>query len=287
MVLYAQLSFNLIFKKKTVWPLTPPQGSSLCVRSDYVLACCCIRDSISFDLQHDHFLKRLQFDLWSHPRVGGGGGGCLQTFATMLLHSWFHLIWYAAWPCSEKVEFRPFEPGRVGGLQANIWIFATMLLHASFPLILYTTWPCSEKNDFCPFDPAPDGRSRGGGIKPVKPVSCWTRSCITPTHPSSVSITSLEKRVHHDQLPAVLYLHFFKTFGSGHYSSMVQRVASGSLQACFYSHWRSSHYAGTYVRNKNSNIQGRSPNVVKVIFHTKGTALKGKNSLPLGANSFL
>ena len=33
-------------------------------------------------------------------------------------------------------------------------------------------------------------------------------------------------------------------------------------------HWPSSHYAVTHVRNKNSNIQGRSPNVVKVIFHT-------------------
>ena len=33
-------------------------------------------------------------------------------------------------------------------------------------------------------------------------------------------------------------------------------------------HWRSSHYAVTHIRNKNSNFQGRSPNVVKVIFHT-------------------
>ena len=33
-------------------------------------------------------------------------------------------------------------------------------------------------------------------------------------------------------------------------------------------HWRSSHYAVTHMGNKNSNIQGRSPNVVKVIFHT-------------------
>ena len=33
-------------------------------------------------------------------------------------------------------------------------------------------------------------------------------------------------------------------------------------------HGRSSHYAVTHMRNKNSNIQGRSPNVVKMIFHT-------------------
>ena len=34
-----------------------------------------------------------------------------------------------------------------------------------------------------------------------------------------------------------------------------------------YMHWSSFHYAHTHMRNKNSNIQGRSPNVVKVIFH--------------------
>ena len=52
-------------------------------------------------------------------------------------------------------------------------------------------------------------------------------------------------------------------------------------------YWRSSHYAVTRVRNKNSKIQGRSPNVVKVINHTIKTTLKGNNLLPLGANSFL
>ena len=46
-------------------------------------------------------------------------------------------------------------------------------------------------------------------------------------------------------------------------------------------HWRSSYYAFTHVRNKNRNIQWRSPYVVKVIYHTHGTALNGKNSLPL------
>ena len=32
-------------------------------------------------------------------------------------------------------------------------------------------------------------------------------------------------------------------------------------------HWRSSHNAVTHVGNTNSNIEGRSPYVVKVIFH--------------------
>ena len=39
----------------------------------------------------------------------------------------------------------------------------------------------------------------------------------------------------------------------------------------------------THVRNKDSKIQGRSLNVIKVIFHTIKNA---HNSLPLGANSF-
>ena len=34
-----------------------------------------------------------------------------------------------------------------------------------------------------------------------------------------------------------------------------------------YNHWRSSHYAIMHVRHKNSNIQGRSPNVV---YHKEG-----------------
>ena len=40
------------------------------------------------------------------------------------------------------------------------------------------------------------------------------------------------------------------------------------LDNTYVSYWRSSHNAVTHVLNKNSNIQGRSPNVVKVIFHT-------------------
>ena len=45
--------------------------------------------------------------VWPHPRVRGSAD---KIFATMLLHVLFPLIWYATWPCSEKVEFWPFEP---------------------------------------------------------------------------------------------------------------------------------------------------------------------------------
>ena len=43
-------------------------------------------------------------------------------------------------------------------------------------------------------------------------------------------------------------------------------------------HWRSYHYAVMHMRNKNSNIQGRSPSVVKVFTIAKGTALKETKS---------
>ena len=33
-------------------------------------------------------------------------------------------------------------------------------------------------------------------------------------------------------------------------------------------HWRSPHYPMMLVGNKKGNLQGRSPNEVKVIFHT-------------------
>ena len=43
-----------------------------------------------------------------------------------------------------------------------------------------------------------------------------------------------------------------------------------------YIQWRSSHYVVTVVRNKNGNIQGRSHNVVIVIFHTIRNCSKRK-----------
>ena len=51
-------------------------------------------------------------------------------------------------------------------------------------------------------------------------------------------------------------------------------------------HWRSSHYAVTHVRNKNSNIHGRSLNVVIVIFHPKRNCSKRKELTPCGSKFF-
>ena len=45
----------------------------------YLVPCCCNRDSLKFDLQNDHVLKKWNFDLLTPcPRSGGWGGVCGQ-----------------------------------------------------------------------------------------------------------------------------------------------------------------------------------------------------------------
>ena len=57
-----------------------------------------------------------------------------------------------------------------------------------------------------------------------------------------------------------------KVFIDENYS--FQKPVSAGVPQKFVHHWCSPpHYAVTHVRNENSNNQGRSPNVVKVIFH--------------------
>ena len=78
----------------------------------------------------------------------GERGAAGKIVATMLLHSWFPLIWYATWSCSAKVKFDllTLVSGEGGGAAGKI--FATMLLHSWLSLILYAIWPCSEKVEF-------------------------------------------------------------------------------------------------------------------------------------------
>ena len=77
-----------------------------------------------------------------------------KIFATMLLHSWFHLTWYTTWLCSEKVEFCHFDSngwgGGGGGSRQNIWYLAAAF---QFPWIWYALWTCSEKVELWPCDP--------------------------------------------------------------------------------------------------------------------------------------
>ena len=46
-----------------------------------MLPCCCIRDFISFDMYHDHAMKKLNFDLLtSSPGSGGMFEGLLTRY---------------------------------------------------------------------------------------------------------------------------------------------------------------------------------------------------------------
>ena len=73
------LIFNMTtFRKKNVMTFDPTPGVGLCVKTEYMLACCCICHSLKSDMQHDHVLKILNFDLWTPPP-----GSMNIIFATM------------------------------------------------------------------------------------------------------------------------------------------------------------------------------------------------------------
>ena len=66
--------------------------------------------------------KSLILTFWPQKQgqwVGEGSVG--KVVATMLLHLWFPLIWYATWPWSEKIKltYWPHHQGRGWGLRAN------------------------------------------------------------------------------------------------------------------------------------------------------------------------
>ena len=97
----------------------------------------------SFDMQHDHVLKKLTFDLLT----GAWGGSADKKFATMLLHLVipFNLI------CSMTIFWKSWiltycsHPWGCRGRGSPGKILATMLLHSWFSLIWYAPWPYSEK----------------------------------------------------------------------------------------------------------------------------------------------
>ena len=147
------------------------------------------------------FWKKWILTYWPH-HYGCGGGGMVRSAgtinATMLLHSWFPLIWYATWHCTEKVELWPLDPrvrGGVCGQNIGYHVAAFLILFnlicnmtmlwkswilANWPqpqgqwakyllpccclaiaFKLYATWPYSEKIEFWPTDPIL--RVGGGG----------------------------------------------------------------------------------------------------------------------------
>ena len=68
-ILFNLICNNTMFGKSfilTYWLHT--QGRE-CLRAKYLLRCCCIHDSLQFDMQQDHVQKKLNFDLLT-PRSG-------------------------------------------------------------------------------------------------------------------------------------------------------------------------------------------------------------------------
>ena len=63
------MQHDLILKKKVEFDLfllapIPMIGEGWgCLRAKYLLPCCCIRDSLYFDMQHDCVLKKFNFDV--------------------------------------------------------------------------------------------------------------------------------------------------------------------------------------------------------------------------------
>ena len=122
-----------------------------------LLPCCCIRDS--FDVQHDHALIKLNFDLLRGEWRAAG-----KKFATILLHSRFPLIWYVTWSCSKIVEFQPLDPqgqGEGRGCGQNVCYHI-----AAFPIPFNLIWNMTMfcKSYIWPFDPRVGGRGRGQNI---------------------------------------------------------------------------------------------------------------------------
>ena len=114
------------------------------------------------------FWKSWVLTLWPKPqgqRVGWVGVLGAKYLVPCCCIEWFPLIWYAKWPCSEKVEFWPIDPIPRVGVRGWVEVCGqNICYHFAAFLILFNlilTWPYSEKVEFWPFDPIP--RVGGGG----------------------------------------------------------------------------------------------------------------------------
>ena len=108
---------------------------------------------------------------WPHPQGQEGGwdrGSAGKIFATILLHSWFFLNWYAIWTYSGKVEFWPTDPTpRFGDGGRGRAKYLPTCCVAAF-VILYNLI-CSiamfSKSWFT--DPIPVGGGKGGALRAI------------------------------------------------------------------------------------------------------------------------
>ena len=93
------------------------------LRVKYLLPCYCVCHSLKFDMQHDHTLKKLNFDIFTPPSRVGEEGSAGKMFATMWLHSWFILFDMQHDHILKKLNltFRPHpRVGGGGGYMQNI-----------------------------------------------------------------------------------------------------------------------------------------------------------------------
>ena len=105
-------------KKVEFWPTDPiPRVGGGCervagrgLRAKYLLPCFCSLDSLKFDMQHDHVLKKLNFDLLNPSRGSWGRGVCGQNICYHVAALLILLNLICIWPCSEKVEFWTTDP---------------------------------------------------------------------------------------------------------------------------------------------------------------------------------
>ena len=129
------------FQKKMFWPLVPPKVWMVRVRTEYMIPCCGICNSLWFNMQHDHILKKLNSELFTRP--GSREGSMVKIFATMLLQASFPLIWYATWLyskkklnfglCSTSCSSRGPYPGLETKIMFDMFIYLLYLrLHATF-----------------------------------------------------------------------------------------------------------------------------------------------------------
>ena len=60
----------------------------------YFLPCCCISDSLQFDMQHDHVLKKWNFDLFTSTPGDGGGREWVRSLGAKYLLPCFCILDY-------------------------------------------------------------------------------------------------------------------------------------------------------------------------------------------------
>ena len=164
MLLHFLIPFNLIcnmtlFWKVELWPFDPRVGD---LPAKYLLPSCNI-----FAIMLLHFL--IPFNLicnmtmfWNSGMGQRYGGVCSKI-------SWFPLMWYATWPCSEKVDILPTDP--ITRVRSAGKIFATMLLYFMIPINLICNMTMFWENWILAWGPF--SRVRVGDVEVCAQKKCY------------------------------------------------------------------------------------------------------------------